>query len=157
MNEIQNTPELRFEGFTEPWEQQKLRDIAESYSGGTPTSGNTEYYGGDIPFIRSAEISSDTTELSISRKGYESSAARMVKPGDVLYALYGATSGEVAISKMSGAINQAILAILPSPMCDAFFLAAWLRRRNRCDISSRWTRQPFCHNREGARRPCTSN
>ena len=129
MNEIQNTPELRFEGFTEPWEQQKLRDTAESYSGGTPTSGNTEYYGGDIPFIRSAEISSDTTELSISRKGYESSAARMVKPGDVLFALYGAPSGEVAISKMSGAINQAILAILPSPMCDAFFLAAWLRRQ----------------------------
>ena len=35
----------------------------------------------------------------------------MVEVGDVLYALYGATSGEVAISKIRGAINQAILCI----------------------------------------------
>ena len=53
----------------------------------------------------------------------------MVKPGDVLYALYGATSGEVAVSKQKGAINQAILAILPHDDCDARYLAAWLRRR----------------------------
>lgn len=51
----------------------------------------------------------------------------MVKPGDVLYALYGATSGEVAISKQKGAINQAILAILPSEKCDSDYLVAWLR------------------------------
>lgn len=53
----------------------------------------------------------------------------MVKPGDVLYALYGATSGEVAVSKQKGAINQAILAILPHDDCDAKYLAAWLRRQ----------------------------
>ena len=37
----------------------------------------------------------------------------MVHRGDILYALYGATSGEVGISKINGAINQAILAIIP--------------------------------------------
>ena len=35
----------------------------------------------------------------------------MVEVGDLLYALYGATSGEVAISKINGAINQAVLCI----------------------------------------------
>ena len=35
----------------------------------------------------------------------------MVEVGDILYALYGATSGEVAISKINGAINQAVLCI----------------------------------------------
>ena len=35
----------------------------------------------------------------------------MVKKGDLLYALYGATSGQVAISQIDGAINQAVLCI----------------------------------------------
>ncbi len=35
----------------------------------------------------------------------------MVEIGDLIYALYGATSGEVGISKIKGAINQAILCI----------------------------------------------
>jgi type I restriction enzyme S subunit len=35
----------------------------------------------------------------------------MVKPGDVLFALYGANSGDVAISRITGAINQAILCL----------------------------------------------
>ena len=122
-------PEIRFAGFTDPWEQRKLGELTESYSGGTPAAGESEFYGGSIPFIRSAEIASESTELFLTGKGYESSSARMVKPGDVLYALYGATSGEVAVSKQKGAINQAILAILPHDDCDAKYLAAWLRRQ----------------------------
>ena len=120
-------PEIRFAGFTDPWEQRKLGEISESYSGGTPSAGKDEYYGGDIPFIRSAEIADFKTELFLTEEGYKSSSAQMVKPGDILYALYGATSGEVAVSKQKGAINQAILAILPTEKCDASYLASWLR------------------------------
>ena len=122
-------PEIRFAGFTDPWEQRKLGELAESYSGGTPAAGESEFYGGSIPFIRSAEIAAESTELFLTEKGYESSSARMVKPGDVLYALYGATSGEVAVSRQKGAINQAILAILPRDDCDARYITAWLRKQ----------------------------
>ena len=48
-------PEIRFQAFTEDWEQRKFGDISESYSGGTPTEGNKEYYDVDIPFIRYGE------------------------------------------------------------------------------------------------------
>ena len=122
-------PQIRFSGFTDPWEQRKLGELAESYSGGTPAAGESEFYGGSIPFIRSAEIAAESTELFLTEKGYESSSARMVKPGDVLYALYGATSGEVAVSRQKGAINQAILAILPRDDCDARYITAWLRKQ----------------------------
>ena len=122
-------PEIRFAGFTDPWEQRKLGELTESYSGGTPAAGESEFYGGSIPFIRSAEIAAESTELFLTEKGYESSSARMVKPGDVLYALYGATSGEVAVSRQKGAINQAILAILPRDDCDARYITAWLRKQ----------------------------
>lgn len=124
---MNKTPAVRFKGFTKDWEQRKLGDITVSYSGGTPTAGNTEYYGGAIPFIRSGEISKKQTELFITESGLKNSSAAMVNKGDILYALYGATSGEVSISKMKGAINQAILAILPNKEYDSNFLMQWLR------------------------------
>ncbi|MDY4680641.1 MAG: restriction endonuclease subunit S [Lachnospiraceae bacterium] len=134
--EGEDAPELRFPGFTDPWEQRKLGDITTSYSGGTPTAGKSEYYGGDIPFIRSGEISSDHTELFLTEEGLNNSSATMVKVGDILYALYGATSGEVSISRLNGAINQAILAIIPNQGYDANFIMQWLQNNKSSIIST---------------------
>ena len=129
-------PIIRFKGFTDAWEQRKLGEITESYSGGTPTVGNNAYYDGDIPFIRSGEISGDYTELFITSEGLNSSSAKMVKEGDILYALYGATSGEVSISKLKGAINQAILAIQPHQNYDNQFLMQWLKKSKKYIIDT---------------------
>ncbi|WXG66346.1 restriction endonuclease subunit S (plasmid) [Enterococcus faecium] len=129
-------PEIRFPGFTEDWEQRKLGDITESFSGGTPTAGKSEYYGGDIPFIRSGEISSELTELFITENGLNNSSAKMVKAGDILYALYGATSGEVSISRINGAINQAILAIRPTKNDNSYLIVQWLRKQKDTIIST---------------------
>lgn len=120
-------PELRFKGFADAWEQRKLGEVVKSYSGGTPTASNKEYYGGDIPFIRSAEINSDTTELYITQKGLDNSSAKIVEKGTILYAMYGATSGEVGISKINGAINQAILAMIPLDY-NGKIIAQYLRK-----------------------------
>ncbi|MBR2143074.1 restriction endonuclease subunit S [Anaerovibrio sp.] len=124
----EKVPEIRFAGFTGDWEQRKVSEITSSYSGGTPQAGNSEYYDGDIPFIRSGEIHDDHTELFITNKGMENSSAKMVSKGDILYALYGATSGEVSRSNMDGAINQAILAIIPEPNYNADFLVEWFAK-----------------------------
>lgn len=51
----------------------------------------------------------------------------MVHVGDILYALYGATSGEVNRARLDGAINQAILAVLPNEEINADFLVEWFR------------------------------
>lgn len=120
-------PNFRFPSFTTPWEQRKLGEIVNSYSGGTPTASNKEYYGGDIPFIRSAEINSDSTELYITQKGLDNSSAKIVEKGTILYAMYGATSGEVGISKINGAINQAILAMIPLEY-NGKIIAQYLRK-----------------------------
>ena len=104
-------PKLRFPEFQNAgeWEVKKLGEVFKSFSGGTPDTSKKEYYNGKIPFIRSAEIGKNSTELFITETGLENSSAKMVKKGDLLVALYGANSGEVAISKIDGAINQAIL------------------------------------------------
>ena len=104
-------PALRFPEFTGEWKRHKLSEVCSFYSGGTPSSSKKEYYNGDIPFIRSGELHKDNTELFITEDGLNNSAAKMVEVGDLLLALYGATSGDIAISKIKGAINQAILCI----------------------------------------------
>ena len=104
---------MRFPEFTGEWEKCKLSKVCSFFSGGTPPSSNKEYYNGNIPFIRSGELHNDETELFITKEGLDNSAAKMVEVGDLLLALYGATSGDIAISKIKGAINQAILCIRP--------------------------------------------
>jgi type I restriction enzyme S subunit len=107
------------------WEERKLGEVAKVFSGGTPSSGNSKFYGGSIPFIRSGEINSDSTELWLTEEGLKNSSAKMVEEGDLLLAIYGATSGEVGISKIKGAINQAILCIRWAG--ENAFLSNWLK------------------------------
>ena len=106
-----NVPNLRFKEFEGEWEKCKLSEICTFFSGGTPSSSNKDFYGGNIAFIRSGELHADSTELFITQAGFDSSSAKMVEIGDLLLAMYGATSGDIAVSKIKGAINQAILCI----------------------------------------------
>lgn len=129
-------PEIRFKGFSGDWEKVRLGDMVTCFSGGTPLVGVEEYYKGAIPFIRSAEINKANTELTISESGLKKSSAKIVEVGTVLYALYGATSGEVGRAKLSGAINQAILAIIPMAKMCPEFLSQWLRKSKRSIVST---------------------
>ena len=102
------------------WKSIHLGDECVFFSGGTPKSTDSSYYGGSIPFIRSGEIHGEKTELFLTEAGLQNSSAKMVSKGDLLIALYGATSGEVDISKIDGAINQAILCIRPYDMSKQY-------------------------------------
>lgn len=106
-----DVPHLRFPEFGGEWRKYKLAEICSFFSGGTPSSSKKEYYDGNIPFLRSGELHMDKTELFITEVGLDNSAAKIVDVGDLLLALYGATSGDIAISQIKGAINQAILCI----------------------------------------------
>ena len=95
------------------WKSVRLGDECTFFSGGTPRSTDSSFYGGEIPFIRSGEIHGAKTELFLTDDGLKYSSAKLVSKGDLIVALYGATSGEVDISQIDGAINQAILCIRP--------------------------------------------
>ena len=106
------------------WEEKKLGDIAKFFSGGTPKSSNVNFYSGHIPFIGSGDISAMSVSQFITEEAISSSSAKLIERGDLLYALYGATSGAVAIAKISGAINQAVLCIRSDE--NTQFLLYWL-------------------------------
>ena len=107
--------ELRFKdefGNNYPdWKEKRLLEFCKFFSGGTPSSTNREYYKGNIPFIGSGNIYDSEVFSFISEEAFNSSSAKLVQRGDLLYALYGSNSGESTISKLEGAINQAILCI----------------------------------------------
>ena len=126
MNEHKAVPNIRFKGFDDEWKNEFIKNISTMKSGGTPSVNKREYYVGDIPFIRSSDIKNESTELKINDEAIKNSSSFMVEKGTVLYALYGATSGQVSISKVTGAINQAVLAIFPNEIVNKYFLVYWL-------------------------------
>lgn len=129
-------PKIRFREYEGEYNLDKIGNLTDSYSGGTPSAGCSEYYGGKIPFIRSGEIHNDKTELFLTEIGYSASSAKMVEKGAILYAMYGATSGEVDVCKIKGAINQAILAINPQNDIDSYFLIYLLQNKKKSIIST---------------------
>ena len=112
------------------WEEKKLGDFCTFFSGGTPTSTNPKYYSGTIPFIGSGNIYDSEVFSFISEVALNSSSAKIVDKGDLLYALYGANSGELAISKINGAINQAILCIRNEECIEYLYYVLLLNKDN---------------------------
>ena len=92
-------------------EWKKIQDISKRIvSGGTPNRSNTEYYGGSIPWLRTQEVDFNeihSTELYITEEGLENSSATLIAPNTIIVAMYGATAGKVALTKIPLTTNQA--------------------------------------------------
>ena len=79
-------------------------------SGGTPSSGRADYYGGDIPWLRTQEVDSVeiwSTGMTITEKGLHNSSAKWIPAKCVIVAMYGATAAKVAINAIPLTTNQA--------------------------------------------------
>ena len=100
------------------WNAAKIMDVAQTYSGGTPTSTNKEYYdGGDIPWINSGELNYPiitSTSNYITEKGLNNSSAKLYPSYTVLVALYGATAGKVSLLSFEACSNQAVCGVIPN-------------------------------------------
>ena len=99
------------------WTAAKIKDVAQTYSGGTPTSTNSEYYdGGDIPWINSGELNNPiitSTTNYITEEGLNNSSAKLYPQNTVLVALYGATAGKVSLLSFEACSNQAVCGVIP--------------------------------------------
>lgn len=79
-------------------------------SGGTPSTRKLEFYGGDIPWLRTQEVNFGriySTGKTISEAGLKGSSAKLIPENSVIIAMYGATAGKVAINKVPLTTNQA--------------------------------------------------
>ncbi len=92
------------------WTWLTLNDVAEWGSGGTPKSNQSEYYGGEIPWLIIADLNDGivkTSAKTITELGLKNSSAKMVQKGSILVAMYGSI-GKLGIAGMNCTTNQAI-------------------------------------------------
>jgi type I restriction enzyme S subunit len=96
---------------SDDWTETTLGEIAKWGSGGTPKSDVASYYDGDIPWCVIGDLTEGeviNTERCISQEGLRNSSAKMIEPGAVMIAMYGASIGRTGIVGVPMATNQAI-------------------------------------------------
>lgn len=111
------------------WERVMIGDVFKTSSGGTPLKSKQEYFNGNIPWLKSGEISQGLVymaEDTISELGLKNSSAKLFPPETVLVAMYGVTAGLVGLLKFEATTNQAICGILPNAKVDSYFLYTYL-------------------------------
>ncbi len=93
------------------WKLKKVSDVADVVAGGTPSTKNADYYGGDISWITPKDLSNHKDryikygERSITQAGLEKSSAKLL-PKDTILFTSRAPIGYVAIADQEVSTNQ---------------------------------------------------
>ena len=83
-----SVPEIRFSGFTDPWEQRKVGEVSKRVIVGLATSVTPYYREEGVPILRNLNIKEnyldDTDILFLDRPYAESQVSKQIHAGDVL-------------------------------------------------------------------------
>jgi len=109
------------------WEVKEIKNSARLKSGGTPNRQRGDFWHGDIPWVRTAEVTYnhiDATLEKITTKGLNNSSATLFPQKTILMALYGQgkTRGRVAILDIEATTNQACVGFLDLNNISTYFL-----------------------------------
>ena len=94
---------------------EKLTKLCHVSSGGTPSRGKKEFYGGNIPWAKIGDIERSNgiiynTEEHITKEGLAAIRNRIFPKGTLLFSMYGSV-GKTAFTGVDLSTNQAILGI----------------------------------------------
>lgn len=117
------------------WKSVKLGDMAEMYAGGTPSTKNLEYWGGDIPWIQSGLIQNNYIGIKdidgrITEKGLKNSSTAWIEKDSVLVAITGATCANIAYLKCKATANQSVISITTNKINSCFLYFYMQNARN---------------------------
>lgn len=94
-------------------------------TGKTPPTDVPEFYGGDIPFIKTPDMHGNvyitSAESSLSAFGAESQKNKYLPANTLIVACIGANAGEAAITSFRSQTNQQINAIISKRPCFLYF------------------------------------
>ena len=126
-------PELRFPGFTYPWEQRKLGDLVDGvFGGGTPKTSIDTYWNGSIPWIQSSNLMDDKIEnfindKSITNLAIKESATKLI-PANSIAIVTRVGVGKVALIREKFATSQDFLSIYCGHEHNPLFMAYQISR-----------------------------
>ena len=122
------TGRQRLSGFTGGWESKRLDMLADIRSGGTPATGQAEFWGGDVLWCTPTDITAlggrkylRGTARTITAKGLQASSAEPIPAGSIVMTSR-ATIGECAINAVPVTTNQGLKSFVPFDDADAEFL-----------------------------------
>lgn len=129
------------------WIWTQLGTVGDWGAGSTPQRGNSEFYGGDIPWLKSGELGDSLhlkgSEETVTHKALAKCSFRLNKPGDVLIAMYGATIGKLAILEEDAVTNQAVCGCTPfEGLANRYLFLFLLASREAFHASSEGGAQP---------------
>ena len=131
-----NVPKIRFDGFTDAWEQRKLGEVLDDmYNGQTPSRKRDEYWNGNIRWLSSGELNRGIVYSSIetiTEEGKKSANLRVVPKGTFVMAITGleasGTRGNCALLGFDTTLNQSCMALFPKQdILISQFLFQWYR------------------------------
>lgn len=117
-------PGIRFSGYTDAWEQRKLKEIVTIMGGGTPKSDRSEFWDGKMVWFTPTEIGKKKYMTDSIRKitedGLKHSSAKLLPKGTILFTSR-ASIGDVAITKTLSTTNQGFQSWIPEDGNSEFF------------------------------------
>ena len=111
------------------WEWVRLGNIGDWGAGATPSRTHPEYYGGNIPWLKTGDLTDsyiDAIPETITELALEKTSVRLNPAGSVLIAMYGATIGKLGILSIAATTNQACCACFPLGGLDNKYLFYFL-------------------------------
>ena len=120
--EGETVPKLRFPEFIDSgeWEEKTVGQISRNVTaGGTPSTSEKSYWGGNIKWMNSGELNNKKVyevQGRITEEGLRNSSTKFIPKHSVLIGLagQGKTRGTVAMNMVEVCINQSIAAIFPN-------------------------------------------
>ncbi len=104
---------------------QPIHNFGTVITGKTPPTSVAEYYGNDIPFIKTPDMHGNvyitSSECSLSKAGADSQKNKYIPENTVVVACIGANAGEVALTSYIAQTNQQINAIISKYPCFLYF------------------------------------
>jgi len=117
------------------WQEVKLRDVVNVYGGGTPSTQQKSYWGGDISWLTPAELTNygsrsiAGTASYITESGLRNSSAKLMPENSIMLTSR-ATIGNVTINAVPMTTNQGFINIEPKKV-DRDFFYYWLKSKRK--------------------------
>ena len=111
------------------WCWATLGSIGKWQSGATPSRMRKDYYGGDIPWLKTGDLNdwyiTDIPEY-ITQQALNETSVKLNPAGSILIAMYGATIGKIGILTMPATTNQACCACISHNGIEQMYLFYYL-------------------------------
>jgi len=129
-----NVPNLRFLGFSDPWEKFRFQDVMYMSSGGTPSMERADYWDGHIPFISAASMHDayiSSANQRITEDGLKN-GSKLLKKGNLLLLVRGSMLWRripICYNNIDVAFNQDVKGLVPTDKTNSNFMLYWFQSK----------------------------